>query len=551
MTASRLSLHGVTKRFADRVVLDRIDLSFRPGERIGVIGDNGSGKSTLLRLIGGAIDPDAGELIVRFAGGIGMLDQVLELPAGATMHDAIDTCSAELRALELAMRAAEQGLAGLDGAGLDGAALDVALAEYAALTERFESRDGYGAPTRLAASLEELGVGGLDREREWATLSGGERSRVAIAATVAANPELLLLDEPSNDLDDDAWQWLVDRLRAHDGTVVVVTHDRAFLQALTQVIVEVDDGGVSRYGDGYAGYLVAKRNERERHRLAYEEWKADLARNRELVAANAGRLAAIPRKMEKAAMGHGAFTPRDRTHGAMGRIRMAKAQVTRLLAEPVAPPPEPLTFSAPGMSAAPAAGIRPDAADDANPVLLALSGVRVAEASVDDLELAAGDRLLITGRNGIGKTSLLRVIAGERRADAGTVTAPRRIGHLRQHSAIAPSGRPLLDVYAAGLREDLETAEARLMPLGLFHPRDLAVPVGALSYGQRRRLELALLVSEPHELLLLDEPTNHLSPDLVEDLEGALETFAGAVVLVSHDRLLRERFGGHRLRLPE
>lgn len=537
---SQLSLHAVTKRFGGRIVLDRVELSLRPGERVGVIGDNGSGKSTLLRLIGGALSPDAGELITSFAGGVGSLDQVLELPRGATVDDAIDACSAALRALEQAMHAAERGLAGLEGP-----ALDEALAEYAALTERFESRDGYGAPARLAASLEALGVGALDRDRAWQTLSGGERSRVALAATVAANPELLLLDEPSNDLDDDAWQWLLERLRAHDGTVVVVTHDRAFLQALTQVIWEVDAASVARYGDGYPGYLVAKANERERHRLAYETWKAELARNRELVAANAGRLAAIPRKLDKAGMGTGAFKPRGRDHGAMGRIRNAKARMSRLLAEPVAAPPKPLSFRAFG----PTRPVDIDAVEAEHAPLLVLSGVRVAEASVDDLVLAPGGRLLITGRNGIGKTSLLRVITGELRADAGTVKATPRIGHLRQQSAIPPSRRTLLEAFAAGIREDLGTAEGRLMPLGLFHPRDLAVPVGALSYGQRRRLELALLVSEPHELLLLDEPTNHLSPDLVEDLEAALERFTGAVVLVSHDRLLRERFGGERLDL--
>lgn len=537
---SQLSLHAVTKRFGGRIVLDRVELSLRPGERVGVIGDNGSGKSTLLRLIGGALSPDAGELIACFAGGVGSLDQVLELPDGATVDDAIDACSAELRALERAMHAAERGLAGLEGT-----ALDVALAEYADLTARFEARDGYGAPARLDASLEALGVGGLGRERAWETLSGGERSRVALAATVAANPELLLLDEPSNDLDDDAWQWLVERLRAHDGTVVAVSHDRAFLQALTQVIWEVDAASVARYGDGYPGYLVAKANERERHRLAYETWKSELARNRELVAANAGRLAAIPRKLDKAGMGVGAFKPRGRDHGAMGRIRNAKARMSRLLDEPVAPPPKRLSFRAFG----PTRPVDIDAVEAEHAPLLVLSGVRVAEASVDDLVLAPGGRLLITGRNGIGKTSLLRVITGELRADAGTVKATPRIGHLRQQSAIPPSRRTLLEAFAAGIREDLGTAEGRLMPLGLFHPRDLAVPVGALSYGQRRRLELALLVSEPHELLLLDEPTNHLSPDLVEDLEAALERFTGAVVLVSHDRLLRERFGGERLDL--
>ncbi|WP_022892917.1 ABC-F family ATP-binding cassette domain-containing protein [Agromyces subbeticus] len=544
MYPSQLSLHAVTKRFGARVVLDRIDLALRPGERVGIIGDNGSGKSTLLRLMSGELQSDAGEVTRAVPGGIGVLSQVLELHAVATVNDAIDACSAELRDLERAVRAAEHGLAHLDGA-----ALDAALASYAEMTERFEARDGYGAPARLDAAMSALGVGGLDRSRSWATLSGGERSRVALAATLAANPELLLLDEPSNDLDDAAWQWLVDRLRHHEGTVVAVTHDRAFLQVLTEVIWEVDDASVARYGNGYAGYLVAKASERERHRLAYEAWNAELARNRDLVTANAGRLAAIPRKLDKPGMGTGAFRARGRDHGAMGRIRNAKERVSRLLDDPVAPPAQPLAFTPALDRPGPVEPAVAVSAAAAAPLLLELCGVRVAAASVDELQVAPGGRVLITGRNGVGKTSLLRVIAGEQRADAGSVTATRRIGHLRQHSGITPTQRTLLETYARGIRDDVDTAERRLMALGLFHPRDLAVPVAGLSYGQRRRLELALLVSEPHELLLLDEPTNHLSPDLVEDLERALEQFGGAVMLVSHDRLMRERFHGERLEL--
>jgi macrolide transport system ATP-binding/permease protein len=548
MVPSQLSLHCVTKRFADRVVLDRVDLTARPGERIGVIGDNGSGKSTLLRLISGELPSDAGTVNVVMPGGLSTLAQVLELPGDATVHEAIDACWSSLRALERDIRLAEAALGQASSADLP-AALD----DYARLLDRFEARDGYGAPARLDSALDALGVAGIDRARGWSSLSGGERSRTALAATIAANAELMLLDEPTNDLDDQAWEWLVATLGRHRGTVIAVTHDRAFLDALTDVIWEVSAAGVARHGNGYAGYLAAKSAARERQRLEHDAWRNDLARQRGLVSANAGRADAIPRKLGKAGMGTGAFRARGRDHGAMSRIRIAKERVARLLESPVAPPPEPLVFTArlarDGASASGAA----DAAEPSKVPILRLDGVRVAGMPVCDVQLTAGDRLLITGPNGIGKTTLLRAIEGEPAPAcalvSGTVDVAGRVGHLRQYAAAASAGRTLLADYAASRRVDLESAEHDLMRLGLFHGPELHQPVSSLSYGQRRRLELALIVAHPIDLLLLDEPTNHLSPDLVEDLERAVDAFDGAVVLVTHDRRLRERFSGRLLEL--
>lgn len=545
-TTSQLSLRGVTKRFAGRVVLDQVELTARPGERIGVIGDNGSGKSTLLRLIAGELEPDAGELTVVAPGGIGVLAQALELPVGATVHDAIDVSWASLRALESELDGAASALAGLEGRALDDG-LDV----YARLVDRFEARGGYEASARLDAALTALGVGDVAREREWSTLSGGEQSRVALAATVAADAELLLLDEPTNDLDDDAWEWLVDALRRHRGTVIAVTHDRAFLDALTDVIWHVDRHRVARHGDGYTGFLAWLAAERERQRLAHEAWLSEVGRHEALVAANAGRLDAIPRKLDKAGMGTGAFRMRGRDHGAMGRIRNAKERLARLRDAPVAPPPEPLSFAPRLERSIPAVG--DDPMDEMDAPILRLDRVRTVGLAIDELRLGAGDRVLITGPNGVGKTTLLRFIAGEARADSvgvpitGTVSVSGRVGYLRQHALEGRANRSLLDAFAAGIRDGVDAAEARLAALGLFRADELHAPIAALSYGQRRRLELAVLVSTPVDLLLLDEPTNHLAPDLVEDLERALTTFAGAAIVVTHDRRIRQRFDGHRV----
>nr|WP_082310141.1 ATP-binding cassette domain-containing protein [Nonomuraea sp. SBT364] len=319
---TQLSLSQVTKRYDEHVVLDRVSFTVKPGEKAGVIGDNGSGKSTLLKLMAGVERPDNGELTVAAPGGVGYLPQALELPPGATVGDAVDHALADLRDLEARMRAAEQTLT------------DDTMDAYAALVEQFEARGGYEADARVDAALHGLGLPGLSRARPVATLSGGERSRLALAATLASAPELLLLDEPTNDLDDQAVAWLEQHLRGHRGTVVAITHDRVFLDRVTSTILEVDQGAVRRYGNGYGGYLAAKAAERAAQALAHEEWKAELARHADLVSANAVRLAAIPRKVAKAGMGTGAWRARSRTHGAAGRIRQSHQRAAWLRAHP-------------------------------------------------------------------------------------------------------------------------------------------------------------------------------------------------------------------------
>ncbi len=332
---TQLALKSVTKRYDDRVVLDQVSITVAPGEKVGVIGDNGSGKSTLLRLLAGRERADNGDVTVLAPGGLGYLAQTVELPARATVQDAIDLALSDLHDLASRVRHAEAAMAGVSGSELDSA-----LAAYAELVADFEARGGYDAELRVEIAAHHLGVPGLERDRPWETLSGGERSRLALAAVVAADPELLLLDEPTNDLDDDAMTWLETRLREHRGAVVVVTHDRVFLERLSSTILEVEAGRVSRHGDGYHGYLAAKAAERSRRLQQFAAWSADLARNQRLVAANVARLDAIPHKTPFAVFGHGAFRSRSRGHGAMGRIRNAKERVERLTARPVAPPPE-------------------------------------------------------------------------------------------------------------------------------------------------------------------------------------------------------------------
>ncbi len=520
--ASQLTVTDVSKRYGDHLVLDRVSFTLRPGEKAGIIGDNGSGKSTLLHLLAGTVQPDNGEVGVVAPGGTGHLAQTLDLPDTACVGDAIDLALAELRALERRLRTAAAELHGADPATYD---------RYAALEAEYEARGGYDADRRVDVALRHLGEStGLDRSRRLGTLSGGQRSRLALAATLAASPELLLLDEPTNDLDDEAVAWLEERLRGHRGTLVAVTHDRTFLDRVTHTILEVDHHtrSVRRYGDGYTGYLTAKAAERARQQREYEDWRTEVARQSRLADSHIGRLDAIPRKGPWAFSGAGAFRARSRAHGAMSRIRNARERLQRLTDHPVSAPPEPLRFSADIEGSADRA--------------VEVANVRVPGRLVlDSLHVPASGRLVVTGPNGAGKTTFLQVLAGELTPEPGaTVRRPARIGFLRQVAApTSPEeeSRPLLAAFG-------EHRADALLALGLFREADLTRPVGALSTGQRRRLELARLVTGTHDLLLLDEPTNHLSPALVEELQTALAAYQGTLIIVTHDRRLRSALPG-------
>jgi macrolide transport system ATP-binding/permease protein len=529
---AQLSVKDVTKSYGTRTILDQVSFTVRPGEKAAVIGENGSGKSTLLRLLATAEAPDAGEITVSFPGGTGHLAQTLDLDPACTVQDAIDLALTDLRDMERRLRTAEERL---------GEASEDELAAYGELLIAYEESGGYEADARVDAAMHGLGLTGITRDRVLGSLSGGEQARLALACVLAAAPELLLLDEPTNHLDAAAVRWLEEHLRAHRGTVVAVTHDRGFLEHMATTILEVDRDArtVHRYGDGWAGYRAAKAAARRRTEQEYADWLQEVARTEELLEAAGRRLAFTGKDPRQG------FGKHRRSHEAKlgGQVRAVRERLAHLRRNPAAAPPEPLRFTA-ALSAA--GGEHP-----AGRPLVELDGVAVGERLRLDgpLAITAGQRLLVTGANGAGKTTLLRVLASDLEPDAGTVRRSARIGYLAQELPARSTRLPLLAAFAAGRPGPPEEYAERLLAMGLFREEDLHVPVAALSAGQRRRLQIASLVTRPADLLVLDEPTNHIALDLVEDLEAALAAYPGAVVAVSHDRSFRERFPGQRLEL--
>ncbi|MFH9396689.1 ribosomal protection-like ABC-F family protein [Streptomyces sp. NPDC017556] len=527
---AQITALAVSKAFAGRPVLDSVTCSLAPGERTGIVGENGSGKTTLLRLLAGRDRPDEGRVVLQADGGVGYLAQDEALAADMTAQQVIDRALGDLRATEARMRRLEAAMT--DG---DTSALDA----YGEAVSAFELRGGYEADARLERALHGLGLGQVDRAATLGALSGGERARLRLAAVLAAAPEVLLLDEPTNHLDESALTWLEEHLRGRRGTTVTVSHDRRFLEHTATSLLEVDGDrhGVVRYGDGYAGYLAEKAAARQRWVRHHDRWRQEVDRTRESAAVTARRVAPGRPMKDGDKLSYNQAGARVQQSLA-GRVRNAQERLNRLLADPVAAPPDPLSFS-PVLRAGQLSGTVLDAA-----------GVSVAgRLDPIDLTVRAGEHLLITGDNGAGKTTLLRVLAGDLTPDRGHVVRRGRVGYLPQDPAPGSAPETLLAAYARGLTGEADEHAERLLALGLFDRTRLTVPVARLSTGQRQRLALARLVSMPADVLLLDEPTNHLSPALAEELETALAGFAGTVVLVSHDRLLRSRWRGARLAL--
>jgi macrolide transport system ATP-binding/permease protein len=526
-----LNLSGVSHGYGDRLLLDHISLVITAAEHVAIVGENGAGKSTLLRILAGLEAPDEGAASIH--GRAGYLAQTHGLPESFAVGDAIDASLASLRALEAELDRLEAGLAD---------AGDEDLETYGRLQTEYQLREGYAAESRVEAALDRLGLGGLDRNRLLGSLSGGEQERVALACVLADPADILLLDEPTNHLDARGTAWLEDRLAAHRGTLVVVSHDRVLLRKVAGTIIEVDAErrAVTRYGNGYDGYLREKTAERQRWVQEYHAWIGAMEAEQRQADTVAGKMG-YARKRDGDKMGFD-FKAGTWQKAATSKVRNAQERLRRLEASPVDRPPVPLRLNA-DLAVDPQAVPKPGGLDEPSAVL-SVRGVGVpGRLRPTDFEAWTGDKILITGPNGAGKSTLLSVLAGTLEPAEGSATRPARVGYLQQELALPerPSLR-LLPAFVAGLGGNVDEHAEALLRLGLFRTSEFHVPVGSLSAGQQRRLALARLLLGGYSTLIVDEPTNHLAPVLVEQLEEALADFAGTLVMVSHDRALRGWF---------
>ncbi|MGW5781716.1 ABC-F family ATP-binding cassette domain-containing protein [Streptomyces sp. NPDC003863] len=537
MPQPALLAHDLVRDLGGRRLLDGFSLTASPGHRIGLIGENGVGKSTLLRVLAGVDEPDSGS--VTRPDDLGFLHQEMPFDGDSTISTVLDE----------ALREAREDLAELDRLGAELARVPEddpghreLLDAYGRRLEQAQDRESWDADRRAALVLDGLGLGTVGHDRTLGSLSGGQRGRLALAALLVRRPSALLLDEPTNHLDDDAAAFLEEQVRGMPGTVVIASHDRAFLDAVCTDLIDLDpavDGPV-RHGGNYSAYLSAKHAERERWERRYAEEQGELEELRQASGVTAHRVAPDRGRTDNEKMGYGHRAGRVQ-NSISRRVRNATRRLEELERAQVAAPPHPLRFAAGDLAAWSSEGPQP---------LVALRDVRVpGRLALDGLEVAATDRLLVTGGNGAGKSTLLAVLAGGLTAE-GEVRRRHEltVGLLTQDTVFERPERSVRDTYALTLGQ-VRAEKVPLESLGLMHEADLDKPVGRLSVGQRRRLALALLVARPPQLLLLDEPTNHLSPRLCDELEEALGGGPGAIVVASHDRWLRRRWQGRELRL--
>lgn len=487
-----LNLTGITVRLGGRTIIDDATAKLPPRGRIGLIGRNGAGKSTLVRVIAGMLEPDSGDVTMPRGSRLGYIAQ--EAPGGeATPFETVLAADTERAALM---------------AESDSCTDAHRLAE---IHERLITIEAHSAPSRAARILVGLGFDETAQHRPLESFSGGWRMRVALAALLFSQPDLLLLDEPSNHLDLEAVLWLEDFLRSYPATILLVSHERDFLNNVVDHILHLSSGKLTLYPGGYDAFERQRAERQAQLASAREKQEAERERLREYVARNSARASTAKQAQSRAKA-------------------LAKLQpIAEMLDDPS------LQFDFPDP-------------DELRPPLITLdlAAVGYGEKTVLqrlNLRIDPDDRIALLGRNGNGKTTLARLLSAQLAPLEGSMTASgkMRVGYFTQYQVeeLDRSETPLQHMTVLMKGASPAAVRAQLGRFGFSGPK-ATTEVGKLSGGERARLALALITRDAPHMLILDEPTNHLDVDTREALIQALNAYAGAVVIVSHDRHMLE-----------
>jgi ATP-binding cassette subfamily F protein 3 len=487
-----LTINNVTVRLGGRTILDRASATIPPGGRVGLIGRNGAGKSTLMKAIIGEIDPDDGEIEMPRRTRLGYIAQ--EAPSGtATPFETVLAADTERASL------------------LEESETCTDPHRLGDVHERLLAIDAYSAPARAARILIGLGFEEDMQGQPLDSFSGGWKMRVALAALLFSQPDVLLLDEPSNHLDLEATLWLENFLKAYPGTLIVISHERDLLNNVVDHIVHLQGGKLTLYPGGYDSFERQRAERAAQLQAAKASQDAQRARLQDYVARNSARASTAKQAQSRAKM-------------------LAKMQpITALIDDPT------LSFDFPNPSE-----LRPPL------ITLDLAAVGYGEKTILqrlNLRIDPDDRIALLGRNGNGKTTLARLLAAQLPAMEGSIhqSGKMQIGYFTQYQVeeLAGDATPLEHMTRAMTGKTPGAIRAQLGRFGFSGNRAIA-QVGTLSGGERARLALALVTRDAPHLLILDEPTNHLDVDAREALVQALNSYEGAVILISHDRHMVE-----------
>ncbi len=499
-------LSNVAKFFHGKPLFQDVNISVHRGDRVGIVGPNGAGKSTILGIMEGTVTPDAGEVSIEKKIRTGVLHQDLVAGTDGPILDEVTNFSDEVRKTRERLSQLEREMAHLSE---ESDHADALIEELGHLQHEFERYDGYTLEARALKVLRGLGFKPGDENRSWSEFSGGWRMRVALAKILIAEPELLLLDEPTNHLDLESLLWVEEYLNDFKGALILVSHDRAFLNRLVNRIVEVERGKATVYNGNYDTYETTKSMQEEVILASYKNQQEKIKRIQKFIDQNRVKARTASR--------------------VQSRIKMLDK------IEKVEPPKKLKTvkFSFPQP---PSSGRR----------VLEIMDLKKRYGSITvydgfDFAVERGDRIGLVGPNGAGKSTLLKIMAGVIPYDSGTVKYGHNVapGYFAQHQSEALGTSLTVLEEATSVSPGIPEQEIRnLLGAFLFSGDDVYKKVGVLSGGEKSRLALTKILLSPPNLLLMDEPTNHLDISSCEILEDGLKRFEGTLVLITHDRRL-------------